>query len=724
MFRPSRNFKVPQVSGGQWKNHQTFQKWDPISKRLVTVNCCLPPRQAPEPTPPGPDCDTWYPTYGYIVYTYIPEVYPIGPVYFWCTSGGITEEPAVPAPDFDSESMTATRCGQSYTVLGQVSLFQFMRVSGSIGSDPGSGHLTTIPITPPSVVSLQFSKTDNNSSSAATYLSTIASTADTITITKDINTYATFTISSSTEYSTYWGFTCVIVSQSGTVSLGDIINLTYTVPSCTAPDPVDSATIDDITGSGADVSWTYSGTETLFEVKLYESATSPVNTSSTPVFNQEGSFTSPYSASFTPQENYYYVASVRVKNGCGSYSTYVYSTELQYTVVASGWTFTARDSNRSWTGVASSNSGTKLVACVSGGQIYTSTNSGVSWTARDSNRLWAAVASSSDGTKLVACVSSGQIYTSTDSGATWTARDSNRSWRSVASSSDGTKLVAAESGGLYTSSDSGANWTSHETSRIWMSVASSSDGTKLIAAESGGRLFTSTDSGANWTMGSMGSKSWVQVASSADGSILVGVASFDTIYVSTDSGATWNGKDSSRDWYGVTCSSDGSVMAAVVNTGQIYISQDTGNTWTAYESNRNWQNNCIALSGTGNLLAAGVTGGKMYIGLYEQTYQYILVSGSIGTNPGSGNFSTTVTTPPNVVLQFNKTDKNSLDASSYLSTISGSANTLIVTKDLSNYSIFSITGSTDLGAYWSFSCAIVSFLGIVNTGDTVTVSYS
>ena len=51
------------------------------------------------------------------------------------------------------------------------------------------------------------------------------------------------------------------------------------------------------------------------------------------------------------------------------------------------------------------------------------------------------------GTKMVACVSGGQIYTSTDSGTNWTARESNRSWQGVASSADGTKLVAGVVGG-------------------------------------------------------------------------------------------------------------------------------------------------------------------------------------------------------------------------------------------------------------------------------------
>src|SRR5216683_1139178 len=75
------------------------------------------------------------------------------------------------------------------------------------------------------------------------------------------------------------------------------------------------------------------------------------------------------------------------------------------------------------------------------------------WTERASNQRWQSVASSSDGTKLVACVYGGKIYTSTDSGANWTERASNRNWRSVASSSDGTKLVACVYGGrIYTSS--------------------------------------------------------------------------------------------------------------------------------------------------------------------------------------------------------------------------------------------------------------------------------
>jgi hypothetical protein len=100
--------------------------------------------------------------------------------------------------------------------------------------------------------------------------------------------------------------------------------------------------------------------------------------------------------------------------------------------------------------MGSSSDGSKLAAFVLGGQIYTSTDSGVTWTARDSNRSWSSMASSADGSKLIACA--GQIYTSTDSGVTWTPRDTDRSYYAVASSADGTKLVACVYGGrIYTS---------------------------------------------------------------------------------------------------------------------------------------------------------------------------------------------------------------------------------------------------------------------------------
>jgi hypothetical protein len=70
----------------------------------------------------------------------------------------------------------------------------------------------------------------------------------------------------------------------------------------------------------------------------------------------------------------------------------------------------------SFSSVASSADGTRLVGTAVGGQIWVSSNSGVSWTAKESVRSWAGVASSSDGLKLVAVGTSPNgigVYTST-----------------------------------------------------------------------------------------------------------------------------------------------------------------------------------------------------------------------------------------------------------------------------------------------------------------------
>ena len=255
------------------------------------------------------------------------------------------------------------------------------------------------------------------------------------------------------------------------------------------------------------------------------------------------------------------------------------------TVLFSEWT--PRESNRNWFSVASSSDGTKLVAVVAAGQIYTSTDSGVNWTPRDSVRNWSSVASSSDGTKLVAVVNGGQIYTSTDSGVNWTPRDSpgpsNKSWQSVASSSDGTKLVAVDFGGpIYTSTDSGVSWTPRESVRDWNSVASSSDGTKLVAVLQIGQIYTSTDSGVNWTARES-VRDWRSVASSSDGTKLVAVATSGQIYTSTDSGVNWTPRESNRNWYRVASSSDGTKLVATVYGGQIYTSTDLILTTPSYK---------------------------------------------------------------------------------------------------------------------------------------------
>ena len=276
-----------------------------------------------------------------------------------------------------------------------------------------------------------------------------------------------------------------------------------------------------------------------------------------------------------------------------------------------------RETNRSWYCATTSADGSKLVAAVYGGQIYTSTDAGTTWTPRETDRSWLSVASSADGTKLVAGANGDQLFTSVDSGVTWTARASAGFWNSVASSADGTKLVAADlrgpsstGGHLYTSTDSGVTWTARESERQWYGVASSADGTKLLAAHGGGRLYTSTDSGVTWTPRES-SRDWYSVASSADGAKLIAAVSAGQLYTSADSGLTWTARDSARNWVFIASSADGSRLIASVQGGQLYVSLDSGVTWTARETNRSWTG--VAMRADGQQMFAGDYGGRLYV---------------------------------------------------------------------------------------------------------------
>ena len=290
----------------------------------------------------------------------------------------------------------------------------------------------------------------------------------------------------------------------------------------------------------------------------------------------------------------------------GSFPVSVYP----FPAVPAGMTWKPRASAQSWSCVASSAGGTKLVAGGAGGPLYTSTDSGVTWTACGLTGNWSAVASSTNGMKLIAADHGGLLHTSSDAGATWTNRAFSADWEGVASSADGTKLVAlAYNDYLYTSTDSGLTWTARSPHIGWLFAASSDDGTKLVATTDGGPIYTSTDSGTNWTARESG-RWWTCPASSADGSRLVAAASGGQIYTSTDFGQHWSPHATIQDWRGVASSADGSRLVAAANGDQLYISTDSGVTWAPRETARAWQ--AVASSASGAKLVAVVNGGQIY----------------------------------------------------------------------------------------------------------------
>jgi len=307
--------------------------------------------------------------------------------------------------------------------------------------------------------------------------------------------------------------------------------------------------------------------------------------------------------------------------------------------VSVGATWTPQGPSGVWNGVASSADGSKLVAAMWGGQIYTSADSGATWTPHDSSRNWRSPASSADGTKLVALVANGQVYTSADSGLTWAPHGPSTNWSSVASSGDGVKLVAAVYGGqIYTSTDSGTNWTARDSSRNWEQVASSSDGTKLVAvvASANSQIYTSADSGVTWMPHGPSSGFFgVGVASSADGTRLVapnyvGIYTTNGIYTSTDSGINWTSHGTSTNWDVVASSADGTkLLAARSNANQpFYISTDSGASWATCGPSAFWDG--LALSADGTKLVAVAQNVPIY------TCKPALTSPSSITTVGAG----------------------------------------------------------------------------------------
>jgi len=311
------------------------------------------------------------------------------------------------------------------------------------------------------------------------------------------------------------------------------------------------------------------------------------------------------------------------------------------------WVQTSAPVTNNWRAVASSADGSKLVAVVAGGGIYTSTNSGFNWmqTTAPSN-IWISVASSADGTGLVA-VGNNSIYTSANGGATWQSENAPEGapfegWRSVASSADGTKLIAGSqgyfSGGKYiggmisTSSNSGGSWdyslsiAGEGYPNNWWCVASSADGSKLVAGcqpvGGSGVIYIWLNTLGFWRQASAPNPEyWQSVASSADGTKMFAGEANGAIYMSTNSGTTWQltsapGEYASPGngmyWISIASSADGSKLVAAANGDRIYTSSDSGQTWiTNNVPDTNWTS--VASSADGNELVAAVGQGGIYV---------------------------------------------------------------------------------------------------------------
>jgi hypothetical protein len=274
------------------------------------------------------------------------------------------------------------------------------------------------------------------------------------------------------------------------------------------------------------------------------------------------------------------------------------------------------DNGDSVAAACSANGSSVLAATQS--QLYLSRDSGTTWTpTRAPSNTWTSLAASADGIKLLAAAQNGSVFLSSDVGSNW--MQTATYGRPVACSADGTTLLVADLGVVHTSDTAGANWKT-----TWLlpssgqgfplgAIACSADGSKVITAANYGLIYTTTNLGDNWRATSAPTNYWASVASSEDGSKLVAAANGSLggdglIYSSSDWGGTWKATSApAAGWRSVASSADGSRLVTV-NAGEVpvYTSMDFGATWTGADVPAGtWQAATITADGSQIVVVGG-----------------------------------------------------------------------------------------------------------------------
>jgi hypothetical protein len=235
--------------------------------------------------------------------------------------------------------------------------------------------------------------------------------------------------------------------------------------------------------------------------------------------------------------------------------------QLYYSMDSGTYWVEASAPSTNWSILTTSADGSRLAAAENGGLIYSSpdfgdtwvtntglisvsatTNSGAKWatitnSVSSPRRYWSALASSADGSKLVATVANGGIFTSSDSGATWVSN--TVPWQ-VADGEDFPATNGFTATNYSTWAASGAIWTSNGVpSQDWSAVYSSADGNTLLALARYGWSFKSTNGGVTWVGLSTPYDFWQSVVSSADGSNLLAAPLNGYLFHSTNAGVSW-----------------------------------------------------------------------------------------------------------------------------------------------------------------------------------------
>ena len=111
-----------------------------------------------------------------------------------------------------------------------------------------------------------------------------------------------------------------------------------------------------------------------------------------------------------------------------------------------------------------------------------------------------------------------------------------------------------------------------------------------------------------WTAGGS-ERNFVSLTSSADG-VRLAAAENSALYFSSDSGGTWTTRQSGQSWNCIASSGDGMKLVAGVFNGPLYTSTDAGVTWQERDAAGPWV--AVASSINGTKLVAGANVGQLY----------------------------------------------------------------------------------------------------------------
>lgn len=441
---------------------------------------------------------------------------------------------------------------------------------------------------------------------------------------------------------TTYEFRVFAVNGVGTSSASNTASVTVLAPTVpNAPTGVSAASVFGISGGSVSVSFTAPSSNGS-SITGYTVTSSPGNITAT------GSSSPIVVSGLT--NNQAYTFTVTATNGVGTSSASSISNSATPEGFPDGrasWTERSGASSRAWADVANSSDGSKAVAVVNSGYIYTTTDYGANWTERTGagSRIWTAVASSSDGSKLLASVFNGYLYASTNSGANWTQLTSagQRNWVDVTSSSDGVNLFAITStGAAYFSTNSGSSWTiSSIYSKSWEATTSSSDGSLVYAVDGDGSssyVVYSTNYGAVFDSDTdSGSRSWNSITTSDNGNIIYAGANNGYIYKTSNGGVSWSALTGvgSRIWNSLATSSDGSVILGSTTSGKIYLSIDGGITWYTETSSTTW--NGVSISDDGSRIYAVRENGYIYTAILDLIAPTIT---NISSDKANGTYAT------------------------------------------------------------------------------------